>query len=74
MRVNPEYGTALGNSLYKIRLAIESKGRGKSSGARVITMVIKKDETVYLVSIYDKKDFETVRIETLLSILKEEGL
>lgn len=35
----PELGTALGNGFYKIRLAIASKGKGKSGGARVITYV-----------------------------------
>ncbi len=29
----PETGTALGSDTYKIRIAIRSKGRGKSSGA-----------------------------------------
>jgi hypothetical protein len=30
----PQIGTPLGNDCFKIRLAIKSKGRGKSSGAR----------------------------------------
>ena len=34
---NPTLGTALGGSCYKIRLAIGSKGKGRSGGARVIT-------------------------------------
>ena len=34
---NPEQGTALGKNCYKIRLAIASKGKGKSGGARLIT-------------------------------------
>ena len=34
---NPVQGTSLGNDCYKIRLAIRSKGKGKSGGARVIT-------------------------------------
>ncbi len=29
---NPTYGTALGNNFYKIRLAVASKGKGKSGG------------------------------------------
>ena len=29
-------GISLGNNLYKIRLAIESKNKGKSGGARII--------------------------------------
>jgi mRNA-degrading endonuclease RelE of RelBE toxin-antitoxin system len=35
----PKQGTALGNNFYKIRLAIASKGKGKSGGTRVITYV-----------------------------------
>ena len=71
---HPESGIYLGNNLFKIRIAISSKGRGKSSGARVISMLLKKEETVYLVSIYDKAEYETVNFETLLLMLKEEGL
>jgi mRNA-degrading endonuclease RelE of RelBE toxin-antitoxin system len=34
LSTNPEQGTAIGQGCYKIRLAIKSKGRGKSGGAR----------------------------------------
>lgn len=34
---NPTTGTHLGNNVYKIRLAIKSKGKGKRGGARVMT-------------------------------------
>lgn len=37
---NPAIGTSLGNNAYKIRIAIKSKGVGKSGGARVITYLI----------------------------------
>jgi len=37
---NPEIGTSLGDNLYKIRLAIASKGKGKRGGARIITYEI----------------------------------
>lgn len=33
---NPESGTYIGNNCYKVRIAIESKGKGKRGGARVI--------------------------------------
>jgi mRNA-degrading endonuclease RelE of RelBE toxin-antitoxin system len=36
LTITPEQGTPIGQSCYKIRLAIKSKGRGKSGGARVI--------------------------------------
>lgn len=35
---NPLMGISLGNNCYKIRMAITSKGKGKSSGARVILL------------------------------------
>ena len=35
----PTKGTSLGNNVYKIRLAIASKGKGKSGGARIVTCV-----------------------------------
>ncbi len=53
---NPTFGTPLGQDCYKIRLAIKSKRKGKSGGARVITNVKIIGETVYLLSIYDKSE------------------
>ena len=50
----PEQGKALGNNFYKVRLAISSKGKGKSGGARVITYLKVTATTVYLTAIYDK--------------------
>jgi len=51
---NPATGTFIGNNCYKIRLAIASKGKGKSGGTRVITYLYIETETVYLLTIYDK--------------------
>lgn len=53
---NPLMGTPIGNGFYKIRLSIHSKGKGKRGGARVITYIKIIQETVYLVSIYDKSE------------------
>jgi hypothetical protein len=57
---NPELGTALGNNCYKIRVAIKSKGKGKSGGARAITYFYLDMETVYLLTIYDKSEKENL--------------
>jgi|SRR6266542_5323007 len=54
LAINPAQGAPLGKNAYKIRLAITSKGKGKSGGARIITCVKVVSTTVYLVSIYDK--------------------
>jgi len=67
---NPSHGTPLGNSCYKIRLSIASKGKGKSSGGRVITSVFVSDNTVFLLSIYDKSEKSTISDDELNDLLK----
>jgi hypothetical protein len=66
---NPELGKPLGHNLYKIRLSIKSKGKGKSGGARVITYLINAAQEVYLVSIYDKTDMDSVSTTQLKKIV-----
>ena len=53
---NPFQGDALGKDCYKVRLAISSKGKGKSGGARVITCIKVVGETIFLLDIYDKSE------------------
>ena len=53
---DPATGTPIGNNCYKIRLAISSKGKGKSGGARVITYLYIQTGTVYLLTLYDKSE------------------
>lgn len=73
---NPKMGTPLGNNTYKIRLKISSKGKGKSGGARVISLVettlIAKvqDMTVNLITIYDKADTATINDKELKELIK----
>ena len=52
----PKIGIPLGNDCYKIRMAISSKGKGKSGGARVITYLQIVEKNIFLLSIYDKAD------------------
>lgn len=66
---NPTQGTALGNNFYKIRLAITSKGKGKSGGARVITYVKVMATKVILTSIYDKSEKSNITDKELEQIL-----
>ena len=67
---NPVQGTSLGRNCYKIRLSISSKGKGKSGGERVITNIVIAEETVFLLSIYDKSDKETLSDKELDELLK----
>ena len=66
----PHLGTPLGNNCYKIRQGIASKGKGKSGGARVITHVQVVQTTVYLLSIYDKSEMESISDKELIGLLK----
>jgi len=70
---NPVQGTALGKNCYKIRLAISSKRKGKSGGARVITHVHVSESNVYMLSIYDKSekaDLEKDELDGLLNKIR----
>jgi len=70
LKENPSQGTPLGNECYKIRMAISSKGRGKSGGARLVTCFRVVHETVFLLTIFDKSDQETISDHELKDLLK----
>ncbi|MBC6427308.1 MAG: type II toxin-antitoxin system RelE/ParE family toxin [Ekhidna sp.] len=72
---NPKLGTPLGKECYKIRVAISSKGKGKSGGARIITYVRILKETVFLIYIYDKSEQSTIsnkELKLLIELLAED--
>jgi mRNA-degrading endonuclease RelE of RelBE toxin-antitoxin system len=66
----PEQGDALGNNFFKIRMAITSKGKGKSGGARIISYIKIKNNTIYLTSIYDKSKKSTLSNKELKKIFE----
>jgi hypothetical protein len=71
----PEQGIPLGKDCYKIRLAITSKGKGKSGGARVITLVRIAKGKIFLLDIYDKSeqpDISDKELHRLISILNSQ--
>lgn len=65
----PETGTALGDGKYKIRVAIASKNKGKSGGARVLTYLITEQKELYLLTIYDKSEFSSIDDKSLKIII-----
>lgn len=71
LEVNPTMGTPLGNDIYKIRIAIASKNKGKSGGARVMSFVKVTETTVLLFSIYNKGEKDNItekEINELISL------
>ena len=70
----PDTGINIGLGVYKIRLAITSKGKGKSGGARVITYLVTEKKEIFLVFIYDKSQLENITKEQINEMLKNANL
>jgi hypothetical protein len=82
---NPKSGTYLGSNCYKIRMVISNKGKGKSGGARIITFIYtqsdfklnakkmsnisEQNETVYLLTIYDKSEISNLKSNELKELI-----
>ena len=76
LRKNPFQGNDMGNGVRKVRMSITSKGKGKSGGARVITLNVTQleDDTIEitLLTIYDKSEISNVTdkyIKWLVSLI-----
>ena len=71
---NPLAGVDLGGGLRKLRIAIGSKNRGKSHGARVITYTYTVNETegiINLIFIYDKEERENISKNEIDELMKD---
>lgn len=72
---NPFQGVNLGNGIYKTRMQIKAKRKGKSGGARVLHYNIAEDSedaiTITLMSIFDKCEMENVSDVYIQSLIKE---
>lgn len=72
---SPSLGADLGGGLRKVRMAIKSKGSGKSGGARIITVVLADiEDGLGLLYIYDKSERSTLKGKELTDLLKKNGL
>ena len=74
---NPLMGDDLGDKTRKVRMAIASKNKGKSGGARVITCTVLVDvenSEIYLLTIYDKGEQDAISKEEILYLKKISGL
>jgi mRNA-degrading endonuclease RelE of RelBE toxin-antitoxin system len=72
LSINPYLGKKIMPNVFKIRIVIKSKGKGKRGGARVITFHRKEtniigllneevnEHTITLIAIYDKSDTENI--------------
>jgi mRNA-degrading endonuclease RelE of RelBE toxin-antitoxin system len=74
LKENPKQGEPLGKDCYKIRMSITSKGKGKSGGSRVISCVKINAGSVFLLSIYDKSNKESLEDKELDMLLHKADL
>ena len=72
---NPIMGIDLGRGVRKIRMAIGSKGKGKSGGARVLTLtvLVSEDANVTLLTIYDRDEIDNVSDDYIRWLISEAG-
>lgn len=70
---NPLLGDDLGGGVRKVRMAIASKGKGKSGGARILTlnlMIDPESMKITLLTIYDKSEIANVKDDYIKYLLK----
>lgn len=77
---DPEQGVLVQANVRKIRLAIKSKNKGKSGGARVLTYLVFQDvskperKELILFSVYDKSEVSTLSDSQIGDLLGVAGL
>jgi len=67
----------LGGGIFKYRLSVKSKNKGKSGGFRVITfelLVAEDEKDITLLTIYDKSEQASISKLQILQILKDEDM
>lgn len=75
LKENPMQGVDLGNGVRKLRMTISSKGKGKSGGARIISLNVQitqstdNDIDVTLLTIYDKNEMQSVSDAFIRSLI-----
>ena len=77
LKQNPFLGVEILPGVRKIRMAITSKGKGKSSGARVISFIAINDSSngdIILLYIYDKSESPNIQTEYLKKLLNDLNL
>lgn len=70
LEVDPRQGRSLGSNIYKVRMALSDKGKGKSGGARVITYTVDEYKRVTLLTIYNKSETGSISAKEIMSLLK----
>jgi mRNA-degrading endonuclease RelE of RelBE toxin-antitoxin system len=68
---DPMLGDEIFPNCRKVRIAIKSKGKGKSGGGRIVFYFEIIDNKIILLFIYDKSEMENVQTAFIEQILKQ---
>ena len=71
LKENPTQGTPLGLDCFKVRMSISDNNKGKGGGARVITCIKIIKDTIYLLTIYDKSEKESISKRELKDLVEQ---
>ena len=74
LKQNPFLGVEILPGVRKIRMAIASKGKGKSGGARIISFITVSDcdsGDIILLYIYDKSESPNIQTEYIKKLLND---
>ena len=78
LKDDPYQGIRLSAKVFKIRLAIKSKGRGKSGGGRVIYYYpeqgAEEEVVLYFIEVYDKSDVKNIPDHIIEAMIKDAGI
>ena len=64
----------LGAGIFKYRIAIKSKNKGKSGGLRIITLeviVCKEEKNITFLTVYDKSEQSSITKKDITDLLNE---
>jgi hypothetical protein len=67
----------MGGSVFKYRMSVKSKNKGKSGGFRIISfevLVNENEKDITLLTLYDKSEQESISKAEIVEILKSENL
>lgn len=68
---NPYQGNELYDGMRKVRIAITSKGKGKSGGGRIIIRLTVTDTVLSFLYIYDKSEMENISDAFMDDIIRQ---
>ena len=74
LKKNPTMGDELFGNIRKVPMSIASKIKGKSGGARIITVTVIVDienSDIYLLDIYDKSQQESISKKEILKLIEK---